>query len=67
MYVADLSATHVGLLNKFYVVPHHLLIVTRHFESQESSLTPADFQTLWSCLAEYNSLGFYNSGAAAGA
>jgi ATP adenylyltransferase len=67
MHVADLSTTHVGLLNKFNVVPHHLLIITRQFESQDSPLTRADFQALWICLAEYNSLGFYNAGAFAGA
>jgi ATP adenylyltransferase len=67
MHVADLSSTHVGLLNKYNVVPHHLLIITRHFESQESALTQADFQALWICLAEYDSLGFYNSGRSAGA
>ena len=55
------------LLNKYNVVPHHLLIITRHFESQESALTQADFQALWTCLAEYDSLGFYNSGESAGA
>ncbi len=67
MYVADLSATHVCLLNRFNVVDHHLLIITRHFESQESPLTLADFQALWTCLREYDSLGFYNSGPRAGA
>ena len=67
MHVADLSATHVCLLNKFNVVDHHLLIITRHFESQESPLTLADFQALWACLVEYDSLGFYNSGPRAGA
>ena len=32
LFVTDLSPTHVALLNKFNVVEHHLLIVTRAFE-----------------------------------
>lgn len=67
MYVADASDTHVCLLNKFNVVGHHLLIVTRHFELQEAPLNLQDFTALWTCLAEYDSLGFYNAGAEAGA
>ena len=36
LFVAELSSTHVCLLNKFNVMDHHLLIVTRAFEEQES-------------------------------
>jgi ATP adenylyltransferase len=67
MHVAEISPNHVGLLNKFNVVPHHLLIVTRCFESQDLPLTREDFQALWRCLLEYDSLGFYNGGSVAGA
>jgi ATP adenylyltransferase len=67
LFVADLSPTHVCLLNRFNVVEHHLLLVTRAFEEQESPLTPADFAALAACLAEIDGLGFYNSGPAAGA
>ena len=67
MYVADASPTHVCLLNKFNVVERHLLIVTRAFEDQETPLTQPDFEALWTCLAEAEGLGFYNSGAVAGA
>jgi ATP adenylyltransferase len=67
MYVADASSTHVCLLNKFNVVDRHLLIVTRAFEDQETPLTQLDFEALWTCLAEDEGLGFYNSGAVAGA
>jgi ATP adenylyltransferase len=65
--VADITDTHVAVLNKFNVVDHHLLIVTRHFEDQDSLLTLLDFEALWLCMAEYNSLGFYNGGREAGA
>lgn len=67
LFVADASATHVCLLNKYNVIDHHLLIITRDFEPQESPLTLNDFIALWECLAEYDALAFYNSAAAAGA
>jgi ATP adenylyltransferase len=67
LFVADVSETHVALLNKFNVVDHHLLIVTRRFEHQETLLTLQDFEALWTCMAEYRALGFYNGGEAAGA
>jgi len=67
MFVADISETHIALLNKFNVVEHHLLIVTRHFEDQETLLTLNDFEALWACMSEYNGLGFYNGGEEAGA
>jgi ATP adenylyltransferase len=65
--VAEIGDTHVAVLNKFNVVEKHLLLVTRHFEDQEMLLTPADFAALWSCLCEYDALGFYNGGRMAGA
>ncbi len=65
--MADISDTHVAILNKFNVVEHHLLIITRRFEDQEALLTPDDFKALLTCMAEYSCLGFYNGGAAAGA
>ena len=65
--VAGLSDTHLAILNKFNVVPHHLLIITRHFEDQDTLLTPADLEALWTCMAEFKGLGFYNGGAVAGA
>ena len=67
LFVADASATHAVLLNKYNVLDQHLLVVTRRFESQESVLTEADFAALCLCLAEKESLGFYNGGPDAGA
>ncbi len=57
----------MAILNKFNVVDNHLLIVTREFEQQRSLLTLRDFEALWRCLNEYDSLGFYNGGPEAGA
>ncbi len=65
--VADITPSHLALLNKFNVIDRHLLLVTRCFEDQEALLTCADFQALWVCMAEFDSLGFYNAGPAAGA
>jgi ATP adenylyltransferase len=67
LLVADLSATHRAILNKYNVIEHHLLIVTKQYEDQEMLLTPADFAALWTGLSEFNGLGFYNGGADAGA
>jgi len=67
LFVADVSDTHIALLNKFNVVPHHLLLVTREFRSQDEALDARDFAALWSGLREIDGLGFYNGGAAAGA
>ncbi len=65
--VADITPTHLAVLNKFNVVENHLLIVTRLFQHQQRLLTLEDFEALWRCMAEYPSLGFYNGGEAAGA
>ena len=67
LFVADISPTHLCLLNKFNVVENHLLIVTREFEEQESLLNWQDFQAMWACLAEIDGLVFYNGGKIAGA
>ncbi|MCC5610336.1 phosphorylase [Nostoc sp. CHAB 5834] len=67
LFVADISDTHVCILNKFNVVDYHLLIITRAFEEQESLLTLEDFTAMWACLADFDGLAFYNSGKIAGA
>ncbi len=67
LFVSDISDSHVAVLNKFNVVDHHLLIITRAYEDQESLLTLRDFEALWTCLNEYDGLGFYNGGKTAGA
>ncbi|RMH10101.1 MAG: phosphorylase [Nitrospirae bacterium] len=67
LYVTDISVTHVCLLNKFNVLDHHILIVTRDFEDQTWMLTVQDFEALRRCMTEFPGLGFYNSGPQAGA
>lgn len=65
--MADISNTHVCILNKFNVVDRHALIVTRVFEAQDTWLTLEDFAAMWTCLAEFDGLVFYNAGKTAGA
>ncbi|GAX38086.1 ATP adenylyltransferase family protein [Nodularia sp. NIES-3585] len=67
LFVADISQSHVCILNKYNVVDYHLLIVTRAFEEQEELLTLKDFAAMWACLAEFEGLAFYNGGKIAGA
>lgn len=67
LFVADVSESHFALLNKFNVIEHHLLIVTRTFVDQETLLDAADFEALAACMAEVDGLAFYNGGAVAGA
>ncbi len=67
LFVTEISATHLGLLNKFNVLDHHLLIVTRAFEEQDRLLNRHDFEALWACLHAIDGLGFYNGGRIAGA
>jgi ATP adenylyltransferase len=67
LVVGDLTPTHFGVLNKYPVVPHHLLIVTREFVDQETLLEAADFAALAAGLREIDAIGFYNGGREAGA
>jgi len=67
LLVGRLSPTHVGLLNRYNVVPHHLLVVTDTFVDQRAALDAADFEALLRCMVEGDCLGFYNGGEEAGA
>jgi sulfate adenylyltransferase (ADP) / ATP adenylyltransferase len=67
LFVTEISDTHIGLLNKYNVVDHHLLLVTRDFEEQESLLNLFDFIAIGACFSEMDGLAFYNSGTIAGA
>ena len=67
LFVGHFSETHLGLLNKFNAVDHHLLIVTRQFEDQQTPLNPPDFAAAVHVLQEKPGLIFYNSGPIAGA
>ncbi len=67
LVVTEVGDSHLVVLNKFNVVPVHLLLVTRAFEDQAELLTEADFEALWACMAERDAFAFYNGGESAGA
>lgn len=67
LFVAEISGTHVALLNKFNVIDGHLLIVTRRYVDQEALIDRGDFAALAACMREFEGLGFYNGGRQAGA
>jgi ATP adenylyltransferase len=67
LFVADLPSAHVVLLNKFNLLPHHLVIVTREFRPQETLLDASDFAAMHACLEQIDGLMFYNGGETAGA
>jgi ATP adenylyltransferase len=58
---------HVAVLNKFNVLPRHVLLVTDEFRHQEELVDEDDLRALWWALGELPSLGFYNGGVVAGA
>jgi len=67
LFVGDLTETHFCLLNKYNVIDHHILIVTRTFTAQEAPLDRADMEAARVVLAETDGLLFYNAGRDAGA
>ena len=67
LVIGAITPTHFGVLNKYPVVAHHLLIVTREFVDQEALLDATDFAALAACLRQIDGLGFYNGGREAGA
>lgn len=67
LYIADIGPDHVCLLNKYPVIANHLLLITRHYEPQESLLTCGDIRAMTELLGQADGLMFYNSGTVAGA
>jgi len=67
LFIGEVPPHHLEVLNKFNVLDHHLLIVTRRFEPQETLLSIDDFEALAACMGEMDGLGFYNGGTVAGA
>ncbi|KAF8071003.1 APA2 [Scenedesmus sp. PABB004] len=68
LWVGHLCDSHTLLLNKFNVVPHHVLVVTRRFESQADPLNAADFAATLQVLAAMprGGVAFYNCGEHSG-
>mmetsp|Transcript_34350 Transcript_34350/g.97310 ORF Transcript_34350/g.97310 Transcript_34350/m.97310 type:complete len:393 (-) Transcript_34350:208-1386(-) len=66
--VGHLSATHTLVLNKFNVVPHHSIVVTRSFQPQTDPLNAADLAAVYSVMRAMpdGSLSFFNCGEHSG-
>lgn len=67
LFLAEVPPHHAALLNKFPVLPEHVLLVTRDYADQEALITEADFAALAAAMAGKETLGFYNGGPEAGA
>lgn len=67
LHVGAISRTHVILLNKYNVLPDHLLLVTRTDLPQTDLLDTADLEAALLALAAFDGLVFYNGGREAGA
>jgi len=68
LWVSHLSDSHTLLLNKFNVVEHHVLVVTRAFQSQQDPLNARDLGAAWKVLQALpqGGLAFYNCGEHSG-
>ncbi len=67
LIVADISPTHLIVLNKFPITLGHILIITREFSHQQEPLGREDFRAAAEILREIDGMGFYNGGPDAGA
>ncbi len=67
LLVCGVSDRYLAVLNRFPVLRHHLLLVTREVEDQALPLGPADFDAAARCLDEIDGLAFFNAGPEAGA
>ncbi|KAI9490847.1 ATP adenylyltransferase-domain-containing protein [Zychaea mexicana] len=70
LFVQDLDE-HSVVLNKFCIVPHHIIVVTKEFKSQSQPLFPSDLLAAWQCMmtafGTTPALAFYNCGPFSGA
>jgi ATP adenylyltransferase len=67
LFVADLSETHVAILNKFQAFAGHLVLITRAFVEQGAPLERADLEACALMLTQSPGLIFFNSNGDAGA
>lgn len=73
LYVMQLTPTHSLVLNKFNIMPHHVIIITDEFEEQEVPLSVRDFEATWKVVQGMGGDGgrggmaFFNRGPLSGA
>ncbi|KAI9008460.1 HIT-like domain-containing protein [Phycomyces nitens] len=68
--LVDEKDQHLILLNKFCVVPHHILVVTKEFRKQTEPLFPTDLYETWVAMTtayDKPAVAFYNCGPNSGA
>eukprot|EP01083_Nonionella_stella_P159073 518548_1 len=66
-HVMDINSEYRILLNKYNVVPHHILIVSTQFVNQSLPLTASDFDITYKVIQSMNGLCYFNSGPLSGA
>lgn len=69
LFVGHLSETHSLVLNKYNIVPHHVLIITKEYESQLNPLNDRDFVATWMAMEAMpdGGMAYFNSGPLSGA
>ncbi|KAJ4460250.1 putative Ap4A phosphorylase II [Paratrimastix pyriformis] len=67
LVIEDFGDSHIFVLNKFSLVPNHLLIVTREAEQQKCHLSLRDFEAAHLAMTSLPGLLFYNCGPNSGA
>eukprot|EP01017_Pseudomicrothorax_dubius_P043859 TRINITY_DN7367_c0_g2_i1.p1 TRINITY_DN7367_c0_g2~~TRINITY_DN7367_c0_g2_i1.p1 ORF type:complete len:326 (-),score=78.34 TRINITY_DN7367_c0_g2_i1:212-1189(-) len=67
VFIGHLSSTHSLLLNKFSVVPSHVLVVTRAVEPQFTLLNTTDFTATFAVIEAIDGFAFFNCGELSGA
>eukprot|EP00892_Ulva_mutabilis_P006083 jgi/Ulvmu1/3847/UM018_0063.1 len=68
LWVQHLSDSHTLLLNKFNLVDHHTIVVTREFQSQDEPLAMADLAATKAVIdaMPYGGLAYFNHGPDSG-
>jgi len=67
VYIDTLFGTHNLLLNKFCVLPLHVVLVTKVFQYQDQSLNEIDFRAIWHIMTNLDPIVFFNCGKNSGA
>lgn len=65
--VTSISTKHTLILNKFYTINEHSILITKQYERQETLLNLQDIEAWFFCISSIKALGFYNSNSDAGA
>lgn len=66
LFVDDAGPDYVVILNKFPVVAHHVLLITREFVEQEAVVSGGDFVAIANLMAAMDGVVFFNAGKTAG-